>query len=60
MGADKDKTCAAVRAVEHDGVMSATWAHHCVSCEDKCRWLAENYPLAFRARPLEGDGTDDC
>ena len=60
MGADKDKTCAAVRAVEHDGVMSATWAHYCVSCEDKCRWLAENYPLAFRARPLEGDGTDDC
>lgn len=58
MCAEKEKVCAASRAVKHDGFMSATWTHYCASCEDKCRWLAETYPFAFRALPLQGDGTE--
>lgn len=30
----------------------------CIECPCKCDWFKASYPLAGRANPLEGDGTD--
>ena len=30
----------------------------CVACPVKCRLIADRYPLAYRAKPLVGDGCD--
>ena len=30
----------------------------CVACEHKCETVEREFTLAFRAKPLEGDGTE--
>lgn len=45
-------------AVVADGDFDREDFRLCIECPCKCDWFKASYPLAGRANPLEGDGTD--
>ena len=55
---EKPVRCPAEDSVKACGEFRRTDYRECVRCRRKCRLVEVDYPLAFRARELRGDGTD--